>query len=205
MPLAPGGRHARLLLVTVAIFALIGGACTSSPGGSASAATAGGTSTPTRPSFSPTPRSASPLTSATPSASPQPDPSTPAPSGTPVIAEPAGWAPIDAAGPAAREDHTWTAGDDGSTWLFGGRDGATAYDDLWRYDLAGDSWEQVALSGPAPDARFGHTATWVDGSGLVVWSGQADATTFFDDLWAFDPAAGAWRELAAEGPVPAAR
>ena len=118
---------------------------------------------------------------------------------------PTGWALIDAAGPSAREDHTWTVADDDGAWLFGGRDGASVHGDLWRYDLGEDRWDAIAPVEPAPAARFGHTATWVEDVGLVVWSGQSGPSTFFDDLWAFDPSTGAWRELPARGPVPAAR
>ncbi len=60
-------------------------------------------------------------------------------------------------------------------------------DDLWRYDLASDTWARQEPTGQGPAARFGHTGTWVDGVGLVIWSGQA-GSDFFDDLWAYDPA-----------------
>ena len=40
--------------------------------------------------------------------------------------------------------------------------------------------------------------------GLVIWSGQA-GSTFFDDIWAYDPTTGAWRELPSLGDVPPAR
>jgi hypothetical protein len=118
--------------------------------------------------------------------------------------QPLAWEPLDAAGPAAREDHTWTLAGDGRTaFLFGGRDGGTAFDDLWSFDLASDTWARIdAEAGPA--ARFGHEAAWVDDLGLVVFAGQAGAT-FFNDLWAFDPSAGSWRELPAGGDVPVAR
>jgi hypothetical protein len=107
--------------------------------------------------------------------------------------------------PAAREDHTWTvdaAG--GAAYLFGGRDGATTFDDLWRYDLATDEWAAMKPGGKAPAARFGHTGTWVDGIGLVVWSGQA-GSSFYDDIWAYDPAADAWKELPNGGERPLSR
>ena len=115
------------------------------------------------------------------------------------------WAALSAAGPAAREDHTWTVDRDAqAAWLFGGRDGATVFDDLWRFDLGTDEWEQITPSGPTPPARFGHTGTWINGVGLAVWSGQA-GERFFDDLWVFDPRRDAWRELPATGPRPPAR
>jgi len=110
-----------------------------------------------------------------------------------------------AAGPSAREDHTWTVDGDGTTaYLFGGRDGGDTSDELWVFDLRTEEWAIAAPSGPSPDARFGHTATWVPEVGLVIWSGQA-GSTFFDDIWAYDPTAGAWRELPSLGDVPPAR
>jgi hypothetical protein len=115
------------------------------------------------------------------------------------------WDPVDAAdGPSAREDHTWTvSGDERTALLFGGRDGATVYDDLWAYDLDGDAWRRLATNN-GPAARFGHEATWVDGVGLVVFAGQAGAS-FFNDLWAYDPDAQRWTQLPATGDVPVAR
>ena len=89
-------------------------------------------------------------------------------------------------GPAAREDATWTVDDDGaSAYLFGGRDGKTTFDDLWRFDLATDTWTRLRPDS-GPSARFGHSAAWVEGTGLVVFGGQRE-TAFFDDLWAYDP------------------
>ena len=109
------------------------------------------------------------------------------------------------AGPSAREDHTWTVDGDGTTaYLFGGRDGGDISNELWSFDLRSDTWTIAAPSGPAPDARFGHTATWVPDVGLVIWSGQA-GSSFFNDIWAYDPTTGAWRELPSLGDVPPAR
>ncbi|HET8778318.1 MAG TPA: kelch repeat-containing protein [Candidatus Limnocylindria bacterium] len=106
--------------------------------------------------------------------------------------------------PAAREDHTWTADGDGHmAYLFGGRDGATAFGDLWAYDLDSDEWAQIDV-GPGPEARFGHEAAWVDGVGLVVFGGQA-GSAFFSDLWAFWPPDSTWRQLPASGDAPVAR
>jgi len=108
-------------------------------------------------------------------------------------------------GPAAREDHTWTvAGDGASAYLFGGRQGRREFNDLWLYDLAGDDWTELQPTGTAPEPRFGHTAVWLNGVGLAIWSGQA-GTDFFADIWAYDPATNAWRELPGGGDVPPAR
>jgi len=106
--------------------------------------------------------------------------------------------------PSAREDHTWTVSDDGVAYLFGGRADATVHGDLWAYDLAADAWTALEPTGQAPPARFGHEAEWVEGIGLVVFAGQA-GTTFFNDLWAYDPTSAAWRQLPAAGDLPVAR
>jgi hypothetical protein len=160
---------------------------------------------------------------ASPSASPsagslEPEPSTSAPSAsaapsTPVAppsdtteapAPELAWSRLDSAGPEAREDHTWTVDAEGRVaYLFGGRDGGTAFDDLWAYDLETDAWAELAPAS-APPARFGHEAAWVDGVGLVVFAGQV-GTTFFNDLWAYDPSADAWSQLPSGGDVPVAR
>jgi len=107
--------------------------------------------------------------------------------------------------PGAREDHTWTVDGDGRyAYLFGGRDDGTYFGDLWRYDLESDAWKKLSPRGKRPLPRFGHNAVWVDGYGLIVFAGQR-GPDFFDDLWAFDPDKGKWRELPARGSVPKRR
>jgi hypothetical protein len=119
--------------------------------------------------------------------------------------EPLAWEVLQTDGPAAREDHTWTLDDAGEVaYLFGGRDGATVFDDTWAYRLEDDTWTQLTPP-TAPPARFGHDAVWVEGVGLVVFAGQADPQTFFNDLWAYDPVAGSWAQLPASGAAPVAR
>jgi hypothetical protein len=141
----------------------------------------------------PSPVASSPVP-ASPEASPSAEPSP----------DPVAWSQLEAPGPDAREDHTWTVdAGAGIAYLFGGRDRSTAFDDTWAYDLASDTWTNLAPS-VSPPARFGHEAAWVDGIGVVIFAGQA-GTTFFGDLWAYDPAANAWAELPATGSVPTAR
>ncbi len=149
----------------------------------------------------------SPAPSDVPSASPVPD--SPAPSTSPdsaVATVPLAWQSLASSdGPAARSDHTWTVSPDGTAaWLFGGTGADGPLDDLWRYDLTTDAWQRVEASGDGPLARFGHVAAWVEGVGLVIWSGQAGAD-FFNDLWAFDPSSGSWSRLPDGGAVPPAR
>ena len=119
-------------------------------------------------------------------------------------AEPVAWSQLDATGPAAREDHTWTVDPaSGIAYLFGGRDGATVFGDTWAYDPAEGTWAELAPA-ISPPPRFGHEAAWVDGIGLVIFAGQA-GIAFFGDLWAFDPAAVSWSQLPATGALPTPR
>jgi galactose oxidase-like protein/Kelch motif protein len=117
------------------------------------------------------------------------------------------WTQLTVAGdaPEAREDHTWTVAEDGRTaYLFGGRDGATIFDDLWSFDLETERWQRQRIDGATPAARFGHDAAWLPGHGLVVWAGQAGAE-FFEDVWLLDPAQGNWEMLNVDGEIPVAR
>ena len=141
--------------------------------------------------------------SAVPSTAPSAEPTPPAASADPTD-EPLAWGQLEASGPAAREDHTWTVDEAGTTaFLFGGRDGLEVLGDLWAYDLATDRWSAVEVQdGPAP--RFGHEAVWVEGTGLVIFAGQA-GPTFYNDLWAFDPGSVSWRQLPSAGDVPVPR
>jgi hypothetical protein len=176
--------HRRRNLPAVASLLLC--ACTAPPASSPSALT---------------PSEVAPSASAaTPSASPSGTQEA-SPSAAP---EPVAWSQLEAAEPAAREDHTWTVDREaGIAYLFGGRDGATVFGDTWAYDLAADTWTELAPSA-SPEARFGHEAVWADGIGLVIFAGQA-GSAFFGDLWAYDPAANAWAELPSTGALPTPR
>jgi hypothetical protein len=200
------------------------GAATTRPPGTASAATTPAVTSAVRPSSAAVSPTASAASTAGPgatasattaaTASPSPGASVTGPAtasassgSSPPAAAIAAWTRLASAGeqPDAREDHTWTVDGDGRIgYLFGGRAGDTTFDDLWAFDLPTGVWSRVRTAGGGPDARFGHTATWVPDVGLVIWSGQA-GSTFFDDLWAFDPATVAWRRLEANGDVPAKR
>lgn len=155
-----------------------------------------------------------PLASDEPSPSPSPvasasaseAPPTASPSSAP--ASPITWRAIEQAAPTptAREDGTWTVDSRTPTaYLFGGRDGSTLFNDLWAFDLEQQSWTELTPTGDPPAKRFGHEAVWVEGLGVVVFAGQAGPTTFFDDLWVYEPEANMWRELPVEGTRPKAR
>jgi hypothetical protein len=109
---------------------------------------------------------------------------------------PAAWTLVDAAGPAARWDHTFSADPvTGRLLLVGGRDAAGApFGDTWVYTPADNTWTQV--EGAAPSPRFGQ-AVAVDAANraLYLFGGQADGATFFNDTWRLDLDDLAWSEI----------
>lgn len=91
--------------------------------------------------------------------------------------------------------------------VFGGRTGGASRDDTWALDLATVAWTQLA-SAPAarPPDRFSVVAG-VDAARdrLLITTGEDDAGTFFDDVWALDLATDSWSQVAPAGGPPARR
>ncbi|CAN5689855.1 hypothetical protein BH18CHL1_BH18CHL1_10260 [soil metagenome] len=209
----------RISVIVVATVALLLSAC-GSPGGPNPNASPAQTPITTDAPSQGTPSAAGDATSAPeptaaasggPSGRPSPSDPPSAPAATssaePPVISLAWTGPIDAgpSTPGPRSDHTWTVDPAGGiAYLFGGTGPDGPSDDLWAYDLAADAWSLIEPGGDRPAARFGHVAAWVDGIGLVIWSGQA-GSTFFNDLWAYQPAGGDWRRLPDRGEVPSAR
>jgi hypothetical protein len=110
----------------------------------------------------------------------------------------AGWTLLEPGGepPAARRDHSLAADRTGErVYLFGGRAGTQALDDLWVYDVPGNRWTLVEPGGNRPAARFGHNAIYdLQQQLVVIFGGQAGAD-FFNDVWAYDPVDNVWALL----------
>ncbi len=197
----------RYLLVLCLVAFAVAAACTS-PAAPASQSPSPTGSPPAIPASSETAApSTSPTQGAAATQAPTPSATT-EPSTVPSHATAAAWRELEPAGskPRAREDGTWTEQPASRTaYLFGGRDGSVLLDDLWAFDLDTNRWTRLAPEGRTPPRRFGHEAVWVDGIGVVVFAGQAGPTTFYDDLWAYDPAANTWRRLPDDGARPIAR
>ena len=88
-------------------------------------------------------------------------------------------------------------------YLFGGQDTAPA-NDLWTYSLAQRRWTEVGAASPKPPARFGHTLLFDPvRNRLIVFGGQARG--FFNDVWAFDIARGAWQQIGRDEAGPSQR
>lgn len=132
--------------------------------------------------------------------------STPSPTATGASSTPAtpgrklAWRRLSANGPKARSHHSFTANEDGSiVFLFGGKARGAVLRDAWAYERSTKLWQPLPNG---PQARFGHSAAFVDGH-LVIFGGQS-GNTFFNDTWVFDPVHGKWTKLSV-GKAPAAR
>lgn len=208
---------ARPLLALALVALVVLSACSPSVASPSVASSSPSPSPSLTPTDAPPPTSPASSDAAAPSTSPTQSAAatqTPTPSATtePSVASSpataAAWSQLEPTGsrPRAREDGTWTEQPASRTaYLFGGRDGSVVFDDLWAFDLDTNRWTRLAPEGRTPPRRFGHEAVWVDGIGVVIFAGQAGPTTFYDDLWAYDPVANTWRRLPGDGARPIAR
>lgn len=75
--------------------------------------------------------------------------------------------------------------------------------DLFRYDVASDSWTQLT-GHTTPRAR--HAAVWDSNSDrMIVFGGEADDKTKLGDVLEYDPASDTWSSPTISGSAPVAR
>ena len=96
--------------------------------------------------------------------------------------------------------------------VFGGRAGMpgayTFFNDVWAFDLATETWSEVATAGQAPPARdYGVISYDATRDRVVVFGGDNDPTGFLnsalDDYWSLDMSTGLWTRLGPNGGQPA--
>lgn len=84
-------------------------------------------------------------------------------------------------------------------YLFGGNDGTTHYNDVWRYD--GSNWAQVSTSGTPPVARTHHAIAYDSNNDTILLFGGRDATgALLADTWQLDLSTDTWSQILASGP-----
>lgn len=79
----------------------------------------------------------------------------------------------------------------------------SVFNDLWALNLSTDEWEELAVAGEAPPARYG-------AAGGVYWEGEQRqlylthgfATTRFNDTWVLDVQTLTWQNVTPEGAIP---
>jgi hypothetical protein len=84
------------------------------------------------------------------------------------------------------------------TFLFGGAtadSSETPLDDLWSYDYASQTWEQIKFTS-GPSARGWATLTYSPRADrLVLIGGGTDRYSFTNEVWIFDPNAKTWMQV----------
>jgi hypothetical protein len=119
------------------------------------------------------------------------------------------WAELSPSGsiPSVRHYHTAVTIAE-KIYLFGGHTNSNPVNELNVFDPQVGSqgeWRALSPAGTAPNARYNHTAVAL-GSKMYVFSGQG--STYFKDLWVYDPAVGSdgtWSKLSPTGSYPIQR
>lgn len=118
-------------------------------------------------------------------------------------------------GPGRRTGHAAAVDEHGRVWVFGGYDSdGHLLNDLWILKLSafsgsgqegfGATWSKAAPTGPVPDARLGHTMSYVDGK-LVTFGGYTASGKTVNDAYAYDLETQRWSLLQTGGTLPGAR
>ena len=88
--------------------------------------------------------------------------------------------------------------------LFGGQSG-TFYSDVWAYDIAANTWNQLGRDDTGPARRYGHGGIYDAARDRLVISHGFTTSGRFDDTWAFDLKGNKWINLTPAGALPLKR
>ncbi|MFN3198931.1 MAG: kelch repeat-containing protein [Bradymonadia bacterium] len=118
------------------------------------------------------------------------------------------WAEIMTDGPVPEGRYNHTLAYDANRdqlLLLGGNSSSSGanpvvLEDMWRYDIATNSWSEIMPTGIPPEGRIWHAATFDTARDQMLMYGGGDETAFFaanyyDDLWAFYPDVDTWERI----------
>ena len=122
------------------------------------------------------------------------------------------WTELAGGGPSKRNNHAAVVAGGrlvvhGGTGSTNGLSYSPLYDDTWVYDIASDSWSELAAAGGPPRvfhamASDGQNRVWLFGGG----DENAFSGPFFADVWELDLGSGTWTRLHdGSGTAPAGR
>jgi hypothetical protein len=122
----------------------------------------------------------------------------------------AAWEPVANTGPSPRESHAMAyEPESGTVLLYGGWDGATAFDDTWRWDGSTATWTYLSPTN-GPGRRTHHGMAYCPGLGIVLFGGKYNNApaptsnwTYKNDLWKWDGED--WSPITAGGTLPGPR
>ncbi|HYM52571.1 MAG TPA: kelch repeat-containing protein [Candidatus Dormibacteraeota bacterium] len=105
-----------------------------------------------------------------------------------------GWTPVTEDGPPARFGHNAAWVDGVGLVLFAGQAGATFYNDLWAFDPAAASWQQLPAGGAVPVPRYGSCAAIGPDGRLWISHGFTQEGQRFADTRAYDFSIDTWTD-----------
>ncbi|MBS1824809.1 MAG: hypothetical protein JST93_05780 [Acidobacteria bacterium] len=88
--------------------------------------------------------------------------------------------------------------------LFGGQAGGF-FSDTWSYDIARNTWQQVAPGGSGPNERYGHSAVLDAARDRMIISHGFTDEGRFDDTWALNLSTNRWQDISPSGDRPLRR
>jgi hypothetical protein len=114
-----------------------------------------------------------------------------------------GWTPVTEDGPPARFGHNAAWVDGVGLVIFAGQAGATFYNDLWAFDPAAESWQQLPAGGAVPVPRYGSCAAIGPDGRLWISHGFTQEGQRFADTRAYDFSTDTWTDEtpSAEAPI----
>jgi len=97
--------------------------------------------------------------------------------------------------PAARFGHTLLFDAERHRLLVFGGQASGFFSDIWAYDVARNTWQQIAPGGSGPNERYGHSAILDASRDRLIISHGFTGEGRFDDTWALDLATNRWRDI----------
>ena len=74
---------------------------------------------------------------------------------------------------------------DNNMYIFGGYNGSTLYNNIYKYDITNNSWSLLNTNGTSPSARYYHTAI-VTKDEMIVYGGKNTSNITIQDSYLFD-------------------
>ena len=90
--------------------------------------------------------------------------------------------------------------------IFGGQQNSDFFNDIWTFDLAKETWQELTVSSNRPVPRYGTSAIVDAQNNRMIISHGFSSAGRFDDTWAFDLTQHTWTNITpSSGPKPLKR
>ncbi|HOG43140.1 MAG TPA: kelch repeat-containing protein, partial [bacterium] len=93
--------------------------------------------------------------------------------------------------PSSRSDYGFVSDDLGNIYLFSGQDSINEFNDLWRFNVSNEQWEDISVA-TNPSYRFAYLMTYVSAGQKLIMFGGIDGENDFQSTWEYNIAAKQW-------------